>query len=90
MTEEMRDWRELCSAIAKERDSDKVLAMAEELVAVFDERKRLKIVNRDEKSIRGVLSNKESSRPGRPVQRHRHKVRHATESAHFPQRDTTK
>ena len=90
MTEEKRDWRELCSAIAKEQDSDKVLAMAAELVAVYDERERLKIVNHDPKSVRGGLSTKESNRPDRPAQRLRHKVHRATESAHFPQRETTK
>lgn len=90
MTEEKRDWRELCSAIAKEQDSDKILAMAAELVAVYDERERLKIVNHEQKSVRGVLFTKEISRPDRPAQRHRHKVQRTTESAHFPPRETTK
>lgn len=90
MAEETRDWRELCSAIAKERDSAKVLAMAEELVAVFDEREHLKIGKRDTKTLPGALSTEENSRPGRPVQRHRHKMQHAGESAHFPRLETTK
>jgi len=39
MTEEMRDWRELCAAIVKENDRVKLLELMEKLSAVLDERR---------------------------------------------------
>jgi hypothetical protein len=38
MTEERRDWRELCAAVAKERDQLRLLALMEELLEVLEER----------------------------------------------------
>jgi hypothetical protein len=38
VTEERRDWRELCAAIAKEQDQTRVLELMEELLAAIDER----------------------------------------------------
>ena len=38
MTEERRDWRELCAAITREKDSAKLLQFMEELLAVLEER----------------------------------------------------
>jgi hypothetical protein len=38
MTEEKRDWRELCVAITNERDRTKLLDLMEELLAAIDER----------------------------------------------------
>jgi hypothetical protein len=39
MAEEMRDWRELCAAIVKEKDRVKLLELMEKLLAVLDERR---------------------------------------------------
>lgn len=39
MTEERGDWRELCAAIASERDRSKLLELLEELVVALDRRK---------------------------------------------------
>jgi hypothetical protein len=39
MAEEMRDWRELCAAIVKEKDRVKFLELIEKLLAVLDERR---------------------------------------------------
>jgi hypothetical protein len=38
MTEERRDWRELCAAVASEKDRSKLLELVEELVAALDRR----------------------------------------------------
>jgi len=38
MTEEKRDWRELCVAVTTERDRSKLLGLMEELLAAIDER----------------------------------------------------
>jgi hypothetical protein len=38
MTGEKRDWRELCEAASKEKDSDRLIALVSELVEVLDER----------------------------------------------------
>jgi hypothetical protein len=38
MTEERRDWRILCAAVANEKDSLKLLELVEELIAVLDQR----------------------------------------------------
>lgn len=38
MTEERRDWRELCVAITREADSAKFLQLMEGLLALLDER----------------------------------------------------
>jgi hypothetical protein len=40
MAEDRRDWHELCAAVTKEQDPKKVLALVDELLAVFDERER--------------------------------------------------
>ena len=40
MTEDRRDWHELCAAVTKEQDPKKLLALVDELLAVFDERER--------------------------------------------------
>jgi len=40
MTKERRDWRDLCAAIAKEKDRTKLLELMEELLAVLEERER--------------------------------------------------
>ena len=37
MTQEKRDWRELCRAIVDEPDSEKLLALAKRLLDVLDE-----------------------------------------------------
>jgi hypothetical protein len=39
MTEERRDWRELCAAVANEQDPVRLLELMEELVATLEERK---------------------------------------------------
>jgi hypothetical protein len=36
MTEERRDWRELCAAVASEKDQSKLLELMEELLVVLD------------------------------------------------------
>lgn len=40
MAEDRRDWHELCAAVTKEQDPTKLLALVDELLAVFDERER--------------------------------------------------
>jgi len=40
MTKEMRDWRDLCAAVAKEQDQTKLLALLEQLLAALDDRER--------------------------------------------------
>jgi hypothetical protein len=38
MTPEKKDWRALCTDVANERDSVKVLDLVEQLIAALDER----------------------------------------------------
>lgn len=38
MTEERRDWREVCAAVASEKDRSKLLELVQELVAALDRR----------------------------------------------------
>jgi hypothetical protein len=38
MTEETRDWRELCEAVASERDPKSLLELTEQLTAALDDR----------------------------------------------------
>ena len=40
MTKEMRDWRELCAAVAKEQDQTKLLSLMEQLFEVLADRER--------------------------------------------------
>ena len=35
-----RDWRELCAAVSKERDSDRLGCLVQELIAALDEHER--------------------------------------------------
>lgn len=37
MTQEIRDWRELCDAVASERDPERLLELTEQLIAALDE-----------------------------------------------------
>jgi len=39
MSDERRDWRELCAAASKENDSDKLMALVDELMEALDEQK---------------------------------------------------
>ena len=38
MTQEIRDWRELCEAVVNERDPERLSELAEQLIATLDER----------------------------------------------------
>jgi 2,3-bisphosphoglycerate-independent phosphoglycerate mutase len=40
MTKEMRDWRELCAAIAQEQDQTKLLSLMEQLLEVLEDHER--------------------------------------------------
>jgi hypothetical protein len=40
MTKEMRDWREICAAVAKEQDQTKLLSLMEQLLEVLEDRER--------------------------------------------------
>jgi hypothetical protein len=53
MTEDRRDWHELCAAVTKEQNPEKLLALVGELLAVFDKRERS---NSDGTGERRVLS----------------------------------
>jgi len=35
-----RDWRELCAAVSKERDSNRLVCLVQELIAALDEPER--------------------------------------------------
>jgi hypothetical protein len=37
MTQEIRDWRELCEAVVNERDPERLRELAEQLLATLDE-----------------------------------------------------
>lgn len=39
MTREKRDWHKLCATVADERDSEKVLELIRQLIAMLDDRK---------------------------------------------------
>jgi hypothetical protein len=47
MTKERRDWRELCSAIAREPDQTKLLELMEELLAALEERESSSLAGSD-------------------------------------------
>jgi len=48
MTKEMRDWRELCSVVAKEQDQTKLLSLMEQLLEVLEDRERSRSAARQE------------------------------------------
>jgi hypothetical protein len=50
MTQKKGNWRDLCEAAAREMDSDKLLALTEELIKVLDEEAAL------EKPLRRLAS----------------------------------
>jgi len=50
MTQKKGNWRDLCEAAARETDSDKLLALTEELIKVLDEEAAL------EKPLRRLAS----------------------------------
>jgi hypothetical protein len=39
MTAETRNWQELCKAVTKEPDSERLMALVSELIEALDERK---------------------------------------------------
>jgi hypothetical protein len=45
MTPEKKDWRELCAAVAKELDSNRVQNLIEQLITALDERKKTVLSN---------------------------------------------
>jgi len=48
MTKEMRDWRELCAAVAKEQDQTKLLSLMAQLREVLEDRERSRSAARQE------------------------------------------
>jgi len=48
MTKEMRDWRELCAAVAKEQDQTKLPSLMEQLLEVLEDRERSRSAARQE------------------------------------------
>jgi hypothetical protein len=51
MAKERRDWRELCAAVATEKDRMKVLKLMEELLAVLDERAKSRLTGDDDPGL---------------------------------------
>lgn len=54
MTEDRRDWHELCAAVTKEQNPEKLLALVDELLAIFDQRERSSSVKSGERRVLSI------------------------------------